>query len=63
MGLLVAAGHGLTVHNLPAVLSLPHLAEVNIGHSIVARAVLLGMPEAVGEVRRMLFPPFQGERP
>ena len=63
MGLLVAAGHGLTVHNLPAVLALPHLSEVNIGHSIVARAVLLGMHEAVGEVRRMLIPSFQGERP
>ena len=63
MGLLVAAGHGLTVHNLPAVLALPHLSEVNIGHSIVARAVLLGMPEAVGEVRRLLLPSWQGERP
>ena len=63
MGLLVAAGHGLTVYNLPAVLALPNLSEVNIGHSIVARAVLLGMPEAVGEVRRLLLPSWQGERP
>ena len=63
MGLLVAAGHGLTVYNLPAVLALPDLSEVNIGHSIVARAVLLGMPEAVGEVRRLLLPSWQGERP
>ncbi|MGC8528610.1 MAG: pyridoxine 5'-phosphate synthase [Leptospirillia bacterium] len=62
MGLQVAAGHGLTLHNLPAVLSLPALSEVNIGHSIVARAVLLGMPEAVGEIRRLLLPSWQGER-
>ncbi len=63
LGLLVAAGHGLTVFNLPSVLGLPRLSEVNIGHSIVARAVLLGMREAVGEVRRMLSPGAWGPLP
>ena len=63
LGLLVAAGHGLTVFNLPSVLGLPRLSEVNIGHSIVARAVLLGMRDAVGEVRSLLLPGSQRQVP
>ncbi|EQD25190.1 MAG: pyridoxine 5-phosphate synthase, partial [Leptospirillum sp. Group IV 'UBA BS'] len=54
-GLVVAAGHGLTPFNLPRVLDIPGLAEVNIGHSIIARAVLFGLREAVSEVKTLLF--------
>lgn len=54
MGLILAAGHGLTPFNLPSVLSLPGLAEVNIGHSVIARAVLFGLREAVAEIRTVL---------
>ncbi len=61
-GLLVAAGHGLTVHNLPPVLGIPRLFEVNIGHSIIARAVFFGMREAVGEVRSLLLGSGLGKR-
>jgi pyridoxine 5-phosphate synthase len=51
LGLAVNAGHGLTVQNVGPVARLPHVAELNIGHSIVARAVLIGMAEAVREMR------------
>lgn len=54
-GLIVAAGHGLTLFNLPAILSLPGIAEVNIGHNIIARAVLFGMREAVSEIRSLIL--------
>lgn len=56
-GLAVHAGHGLDYWNLKPLLSLPSLEEVNIGHAIVARAVYIGMGEAVREMRRILDGP------
>lgn len=48
LGLRVNAGHGLTVANLPALLArVPHLEELNIGHSLVAGAVFAGLERAV----------------
>ena len=44
------AGHGLTVGNVGRVAALPGVSELNIGHSIVSRAVLIGMPAAVSEM-------------
>ena len=44
------AGHGLTVANVGRVAALPGVSELNIGHSIVSRAVLIGMPAAVAEM-------------
>lgn len=50
LGLRVNAGHGLSVANLPALLAaVPHLEELNIGHSLVSRAVAVGLPAAVRE--------------
>lgn len=49
-GLVVNAGHGLTVGNVAPVAALPEMVELNIGHSIVARAVLVGIAEAVREM-------------
>lgn len=49
-GLIVNAGHGLTVDNVGPVAALPEVVEVNIGHSIVARALLAGMRAAVTEM-------------
>ncbi len=43
-------GHGLTVANVGRVAALPGVSELNIGHSIVSRAVLIGMPAAVAEM-------------
>jgi pyridoxine 5-phosphate synthase len=51
LGLEVHAGHGLTVANVGPVAALPEVVELNIGHSIVARAVLVGLPGAVREMR------------
>jgi len=50
-GLAVHAGHGLTVANVAPVAALPEVEELNIGHSIVARAVIIGMAEAVREMK------------
>lgn len=50
LGLMVAAGHGLTVRNVRPVVDIPQIFELNIGHSIISRAVLLGMERAVKEM-------------
>lgn len=50
-GLAVHAGHGLTVQNVGAVAAIREIEELNIGHSIVSRAVFIGLVEAVREVR------------
>lgn len=49
-GLTVNAGHGLTVRNLSAVAQIPGLHEVNIGHDIIARALFIGLENAVQEI-------------
>jgi pyridoxine 5-phosphate synthase len=51
LGLLVNAGHGLTYQNVGTIAALGEISELNIGHSIVARAVLVGMERAVKEMR------------
>ena len=50
LGLRVNAGHGLTVANLPDLFVVPHLAELNIGHHLVSRAVIVGLEAAVKEM-------------
>lgn len=50
LGLQVNAGHGIHLGNLPGILTLPHLHTLNIGHSIVARAVFIGLEAAVREM-------------
>jgi pyridoxine 5-phosphate synthase len=56
LGLAVHAGHGLTYENVRAVAALPDISELNIGHNIVARAVLVGMERAVREMREAMRP-------
>ena len=51
LGLAVHAGHGLTVRNVAPVAAIPEVEELNIGHSIVSRAVFVGLAEAVREMR------------
>ncbi len=53
-GLELAAGHGLTYRNVVPVARLEGMGELNIGHSIVARAVFVGMAEAVREMKRLI---------
>jgi pyridoxine 5-phosphate synthase len=50
LGLAVHAGHGLTYRNVGAIAALTEITELNIGHNIVARAVLVGMERAVSEM-------------
>jgi pyridoxine 5-phosphate synthase len=54
LGIRVHAGHGLHYHNVMPVAAIPELVELNIGHSIVARAVMTGFPAAVTEMKRLL---------
>jgi pyridoxine 5-phosphate synthase len=53
-GLEVAAGHGLTRHNVIDVAAIPGVVEVNIGHSVIADAVSFGLERAVRELRAAL---------
>ena len=54
MELQVNAGHGLNYANLERLFAVPHLAELNIGHSIVARALRVGTTAAVREMKRAM---------
>lgn len=51
LGLAVHAGHGLTVRNVGPVAALADIEELNIGHSLIARSVFLGLAGAIGEMR------------
>ncbi|MGQ0715366.1 MAG: pyridoxine 5'-phosphate synthase [Gemmatimonadaceae bacterium] len=53
-GLAVHAGHGLTVRNVGPVAAVPEIEELNIGHSIVSRAVFVGIEAAVREMREAM---------
>ena len=50
LGLMVAAGHGLTYRNIAALCSIPELTEFNIGHNIISRSVFVGLNQAVREM-------------
>lgn len=54
LGLGVHAGHGLTYQNVHGVAAVPEIEELNIGHSIVSRALFTGMEEAVRGMRQLL---------
>jgi pyridoxine 5-phosphate synthase len=56
LGLVVNAGHGINYVNIAEVRTLPHLHELNIGHSIVSRAVFTGVDEAVREMKARMRP-------
>ena len=55
LGLIVNAGHGINYDNIRAILTLPHLHELNIGHTIVARSLLTGARAAVAEMKAHLL--------
>jgi pyridoxine 5-phosphate synthase len=54
LGLRVNAGHGLNYENLPLLRRVPHLVELNIGHSIISRALFAGMANAVREMLALM---------
>jgi pyridoxine 5-phosphate synthase len=53
-GLKVNAGHGLNYHNVKPIAALPEIIELNIGHAIVARALVDGFASAVAEMKRLM---------
>ncbi len=54
-GFIVNAGHGLHIHNTAAIAAIPELTVLNIGHAIIARALFIGLPAAVREMKQLMF--------
>jgi pyridoxine 5-phosphate synthase len=54
IGLQVNAGHGLTMENTIAIAQLPEIVELNIGHSIIARAIFIGLEMATREMKDLM---------
>jgi len=54
LGIRVNAGHGLTYKNVRQICTIPYLEELNIGHSIISRAVFVGLSQAVREMKTIL---------
>ena len=50
LGLIVNAGHGINYENVQGLFSVPHLKELNIGHSIISRAIIVGLSQATSEM-------------
>jgi pyridoxine 5-phosphate synthase len=53
-GLALHAGHGLNYHNVLEIAAIPHMHELNIGHAIIARAVFVGLQQAVHEMKNLI---------
>ena len=54
LGLVINAGHGLHCENVTPVARIPQLVELNIGHSIIARALFIGLAAAVSEIKALM---------
>ncbi|MBA4490736.1 pyridoxine 5'-phosphate synthase [Paracoccus sp. S1E-3] len=54
LGLEVHAGHGLTFDNVAPIAAIPEIAELNIGHFLIAESVFIGLPAAIREMRRLM---------
>ena len=54
-GLIVNAGHGLTIDNVAAIAAIKGINELNIGHSIIAMALMVGMEQAVSAMKAMML--------
>lgn len=55
LGMTVNAGHGLTIHNVAPIAKIAEIVELNIGHSLIAQAVFLGLPEAIRQMKTAIF--------
>lgn len=55
LGLKVNAGHGLDYHNVQRIAAMEDVEELNIGHAIVARALFVGLPEAVRSMKQLML--------
>ena len=54
LGLEVHGGHGLNYENVAPIARIPEIVELNIGHSIIARAIMVGMEQAVSEMKHLV---------
>jgi len=54
LGLQVNAGHGINYENVHFLNAVPHLSEFNIGHTIIARSVRVGLTQAVAEMKKLM---------
>lgn len=54
LGMGVNAGHGLHYRNIKRLLAIPEIVEYNIGHSIISHAVMVGLPQAVKEMKKLV---------
>ena len=54
LGLTVNAGHGITLTNLPKLMRISNLAELNVGHHLIARGLFRGLSGAVRDMRTMM---------
>ncbi len=54
LGLIVNAGHGLTRYNVAPIAAIEQVHELNIGHSLIADAMFMGLPEAVRQMRQLM---------
>jgi pyridoxine 5-phosphate synthase len=54
LGLIVNAGHGLNYHNVEPIAAIPEIVELNIGHAIVARAIIDGLAKAVRDMKELM---------
>ncbi|MFZ4541451.1 MAG: pyridoxine 5'-phosphate synthase, partial [Rickettsiales bacterium] len=54
LGLEVHAGHGLTFDNVGPITAIPELVELNIGHFLIGEAVMMGLPEAIRQMRHRM---------
>ncbi len=54
IGLQVNAGHGLHYHNVEPIAKIPEIVELNIGHSIISRALISGLAEAVADMKSLM---------
>ena len=55
LGLVVNAGHGLNIYNVSEIAKLPQIRELNIGHALIAQAVFLGLPEAIKQMKEVMY--------
>ena len=62
LGLKVNAGHGLNYKNIESIAAIPEILELNIGHSIISRAVFSGLSDAVQEMKELIDTQYQLEK-
>lgn len=55
LGMTVNAGHGLNIHNVAPVARILPIAELNIGHALIAQAIFLGLPAAIAQMKQAIY--------